>query len=331
MFGIIEGMKLTDKIYGEIEIKESIIADLIQSKPLQRLKHISQDGATHYFQPFRNVTRYEHSIGAWYLSYKYNRSLEEQIASLLHDVPHTAFSHVVDFVMEDANHEYHDKFFGKIIMESEIPTILESHGIDVAAILSKEKYPLLDNKLPDISVDRWDYFLRDGYAFGILPLSLVKLLFDSLKEENELFYFENQQIAALAAILFINCSRLIWLDPTSHGAFFLLSKSIKIALDKRYLKQKDLFGTDDAVMEKLKNFEDAQIEVLLKRLFSGKQFHYASKELAEFYGRNKPRFIDPLVKKDGAFIRVSDLVPGIKEYFDEFVNSHTFLGVVQEK
>lgn len=75
-------MKIIDKIYGEIEIDNQLIVDLINTAPFQRLKNISQDGATNFIQPVRNVTRYEHSIGVWYLAEKFHRSIEEQIACL---------------------------------------------------------------------------------------------------------------------------------------------------------------------------------------------------------------------------------------------------------
>jgi len=60
-------MVIQDRIYGRIVVKEPVIVELIQSRPMQRLKEISQDGAIHFIQPVRNVTRFEHSIGAWYL------------------------------------------------------------------------------------------------------------------------------------------------------------------------------------------------------------------------------------------------------------------------
>ena len=89
-------------------------------------------------------------------SAKFNRPLAEQVASLLHDIPHTAFSHVIDVVMQDKNHEYHDRFFEQVIINSEIPEILKKHKLSLNKVLAKSAYPLLNNNLPDISVDRWD-------------------------------------------------------------------------------------------------------------------------------------------------------------------------------
>ncbi|HLL60143.1 MAG TPA: HD domain-containing protein, partial [Candidatus Nitrosocosmicus sp.] len=230
-------MIIEDRIYGRIEIKDKLIIDLINSKPLQRLKNISQDGATHFIQPIRNVTRYEHSIGAWYLSKLYDRPVEEQIATLLHDTPHTAFSHVIDFVMENEKHEFHDAFTKEIIMNSEIPTILKKHNIELEKVLHKESFPLLDNELPDISFDRWDYFMRDGHSVEMLPKQLIDLFLGSIKEKNQVFYFADVSIASVFSILFMNFSRLIWLDPISHGSFFLLSSALKIALQKKFLTE----------------------------------------------------------------------------------------------
>lgn len=55
-------MQIADRVYGNIKIKEQVIQDLINSKPLQRLKKISQGGADNYLEPRRNVNRFEHSV-----------------------------------------------------------------------------------------------------------------------------------------------------------------------------------------------------------------------------------------------------------------------------
>ncbi len=97
-----------------------------------------------------------------FLLKKYDASLEEQIAGLLHDVPHTAFSHVVDFVFGTGKHQgYHERFMKQVIYDSEIPSILEEHGIDVEEVLDESNFKLLERGVPDLCADRIDYFLRD--------------------------------------------------------------------------------------------------------------------------------------------------------------------------
>ncbi len=324
-------MKINDRIYSKIEIKEPVLVELIKSKPFQRLKKISQDGAAHYIQPIRNVTRYEHSIGVWYLSYKYKRSIEEQIASLLHDVPHTAFSHVIDLVVNDEKHEFHERFTKEIILDSEIPEILKKHKVDINKVLKKEAFPLLENNLPDISVDRWDYFMRDGYMMGFLPQSTIREFLDGVSLSKDKFYFKDLRLASLFAILFVNFSRLIWLDPTSHGSYFLIAEAIKIAMKKGYVVEKDFFTDDDVLMKKLNALNDPKIDSYLNRLKPRKEFIYAGKEEAEFYGPNKPRFVYPLVKTKKGLQRISELVPNLNYFFKEFSKNHKYLGVSQNE
>lgn len=320
-------MQINDGVYGKFIIKEPVIKELVQTKPLQRLKGVNQSGAVNYVQKERSVTRFEHSVGVWYLSNLFKRGIEEQVAALIHDTPHTAFSHVIDFVVEDKDHEYHDKFTKKIVMKSEIPAVLKKHKIDINKVLDKKNFELLGNDLPDISFDRLDYFLRDGTAMGFIPKETVRLFLKSLKVRNGKFFFADVKIAGMFAILFMNMSRLIWLDPTSHGSFFVLAKAIKIGLEKRAITEKDFWLTDEEVLKKLRSIKDPNISKLLNRLSPGNEFEYAPKEAAEYYGPNKPRCVDPLVLKSGKLLRVSTILPNLKYYISEFKMNYKYLGV----
>lgn len=322
-------MVINDRAYGKISITTPVLIDLIKSTPFQRLKGINQHGAGNYIQPIRNVTRFEHCIGAWYLSYRYKRPIEEQIASLLHDVPHTAFSHVIDYVVKDKNHEYHDKFFKQVVMESEIPDILKKHKISLKKVLSKDHFPLLDNELPDISVDRWDYFVRDSVSLGILPKETIQYFFSVIKEKNQRFYFTDVSAASLFAILFMNYARIAMVDATSHGSFFLISEAIKLGLKAKYITETDFFATDAILMKQLKDTNDQAILKLLDRLKPGREFVYAEIDKAEFHGPLKARFVDPWVLQKGKYYKVSDLVVGMKDYFLEFKARYSYLGVNQ--
>lgn len=75
-------MLISDKLYGNFEI-EKVLIELIESKPIQRLKGIHQGGASYLVNENWNVTRYEHSIGVMFLIRKLGGSIEEQIAGLL--------------------------------------------------------------------------------------------------------------------------------------------------------------------------------------------------------------------------------------------------------
>jgi HD superfamily phosphohydrolase len=319
-----------DRIHGTIQIDNPFIVDLINSKPMQRLKRISQDGATHYIDPIFNVTRFEHSVGAWYLSKRFNRPIEEQVASLLHDVPHTAFSHVVDHVVDSRNQDYHDQFLKQVVLASEIPAICKKHGIDVMRVLTKEDFYLLDNRTPELSFDRWDYFMRDGYMIGIFPKESIDLILNSAKLGPKGFYFEGVHVAAMFCLLSLAISELVYQGATSYGSYCLLAGALKRGLDTGVISEQDFFGTDDFVWTKLQKASDKQIDAYLSRLQPGKIFELVPEETAEFYGHNKPRYVDPLVKRGRTYIPVSDVVHGLRERVDRFRARSYSTGVTQK-
>ena len=118
-------MLIRDALYGEFEI-DGVLEELILSKPVQRLKEIHQAGAGFLVNSRWTITRFEHSIGVMLLIRQFGGSLEEQVAGLLHDVSHTAFSHVVDVVLENEAEDYHEELFMDVIKQSSIPAILEN-------------------------------------------------------------------------------------------------------------------------------------------------------------------------------------------------------------
>src|SRR6476660_7504755 len=123
-----------DKLWGKITLAQPVLRELVASAPVQRLKHIHQAGASYYLLPEeRGGTRFEHSLGVLYVLQQMGAGIEEQIAGLLHDVPHTVFSHTVDIVFPSDEHNFHERFQHDVIMESEIPSILSKPGVPLAA------------------------------------------------------------------------------------------------------------------------------------------------------------------------------------------------------
>jgi HD superfamily phosphohydrolase len=324
-------MIITDRIYGRVEVTDPLIIEQLESAPMQRLKEISQDGATHFIQPVWNANRFEHSFGAWYLSKQFNRPIEEQVACLLHDVPHTAFSHVIDFVMNDYEQEYHDRFLKQVVLGSNIPEICGKHGLDIHKVLQKEDYCLLDNRTPELSFDRWDYFMRDAHMLGILPLESVKLIISSAKLKDNQFYFEDLNVAGQLCLTTLMVCQLGYVSATSHGSWFLLAEALKVALKENIITEEDLFATDKIVWDKLKAAKRQKIDLYLERLNPGREFEYAPKDKAEFYGKNKARYIDPLVLKGDKLHKTSELVVGLAEYIEIFKRKCQYIGVKQKE
>ena len=58
-------MRLQDRVYGRISIEDREILDLIDCATFQRLKGVRQAGPSALAFPFKDVTRYEHSLGVF--------------------------------------------------------------------------------------------------------------------------------------------------------------------------------------------------------------------------------------------------------------------------
>jgi HD superfamily phosphohydrolase len=217
-----------------------------------------------------------------------------------------------------------------MIINSDIPVILSKHNINLDKVLDKSKFPLLDNSLPDISFDRLDYFMRDGYVIRFLPKMLIKEFLNNIFEEDDTFYFKDHRLASTFTILFISFSRLIWLDPTAHGAFHLLANAIKLALKNNVITEDDFFTDDEEVLKKLKASNNTDIHNLLNRLKPGSEFIYSTKEDADFSGSNKPRSVNPYVLQGTKLIRIADIVPSLDYFFDEFKETYSYISVKQK-
>jgi uncharacterized protein len=102
-------MLFEDPVYGKIEVNETVLLELINSKPIQRLKGVLQGGLLYKVKPWKTMTRFDHSVGVMLLLRIKGASLEEQIAGLLHDISHTAFSHAINFVYKSKDYDFHEK------------------------------------------------------------------------------------------------------------------------------------------------------------------------------------------------------------------------------
>ncbi|MFA6307711.1 MAG: HD domain-containing protein [Patescibacteria group bacterium] len=306
-------MKIIDRVYGPINIDEPVLVELIKSKPLQRLKNINQAGASKYAIAGKTVSRFEHSLGVMILLKILGASLEEQIAGLLHDVPHTAFSHVIDFVFpsKEYKHEFHEKFHKQLVKNSEVPSILAKYNYDLDRILDEHNFSLLERDLPDLCADRIDYALRDRVAMNYDIGHIADYIKNFVVKDNEII-FKDKVIAYYFAQDYLEMDYRAWSHPKEIALFKVLANAIKIALDNTIISQEDLFSDDDFVYNKLKNSNHKDILHYLDKL----NYQFAIKEDSknyDFFARNKLRFVDPkFIDIDNKLSKVSTAFPKFK-------------------
>ena len=136
-----EAMIIRDRIWGESRVEESILQRLLIHPELCRLKRISQFGLPFTYYPLPQFDRYEHSVGVMMLVRSLGASLEEQVASLLHDASHTSFSHIVDWVIGNPKREdFQDKRHRVYLINSSLASILEEGGFSPQGLADYHSY-----------------------------------------------------------------------------------------------------------------------------------------------------------------------------------------------
>ncbi|MBY8912055.1 HD domain-containing protein [Bacillus sp. YC2] len=305
-------MKIIDNIYGDYLI-DGILEELIFSNPVQRLKGVYQGGASYFVNEKWNVTRYEHSIGVMLLIKKLGGSLEEQIAGLLHDVSHTAFSHVIDFVFENKNEDYHENIYHQIITDSEIPRILSKYGYDYKNILSDNSHwNLLEQPAPELCVDRIDYTLRDMYRYENITIEEVDIFLDNLMVKEGKIHLKDIKTAEWFVRTYYKEVIDFFMNPLNIYGYDFLAKTLKIALDKKIININTLLGTDEEVMDLLRSSSDIDVKKLLNRIHRN-VIVKEDKIGYHLHRKNKVRLIDPSVFYDDKLIPSSALSIEIKK------------------
>jgi uncharacterized protein len=307
-------MDIVDRVYGDCVVDEPVLVELIASNPVQRLNGISQSGATRYFAD-RKVTRYEHCVGVMLLLRKLGASVEEQIAGLLHDVPHTAFSHVIDYVFTEMNetHEWHEQFLEKILRDSDIPQILLRYGYSMERILDERNFPLLERKLPDLCADRIDYTLRDHASIHGMS-GMLRSIYGGLMVCKDEILVKDEESARALAETYLSMELAVWSNPREVAGFQVLADAIRIGLEKGILKEDDLFHDDRFVYSKLQGSDDVRIQHNLAML--NPRFQVVEDPLHyDMHCRIKLRYVDPKFI-DGSVVRASERYPELSKRLD---------------
>lgn len=306
-------MNIQDRLYGNISFDDPVIRDLLATATLKRLDGVDMGGYYEVYFSHLKHSRLEHSIGVAWLLKRFGASLEEQLAGLLHDVSHSAFSHTIDFALSsttEATQGYQDSIHDDYIGKTEIPAILGKYNFLIENILDDIRHPLKENNLPDLCADRIDYILRDGIAFKVLSSLQAQTFLDALVAKNGRWVFREYTVARAFAELFRYINHTHYSGIESALMFRTTGDWMAYALEKKYISLSELYTTDDEVIEKINRFveTDGQLRKLWERM--NRRIKYSLDETrAERSTLCKSRMVDPLCFVDGVIKRVSDVDP----------------------
>lgn len=316
-------MKIESFVYPSVTLEEPVLLELIKSKPLQRLKRIHVGGYSLLTGSVRESTRYEHSVGVLQLLKLYGADIEEQIAGLLHDVAHTAFSHVSTYAMQEKyeGEEFHEVIKEEFVIRTEIPSIIEKHGFNIERVLDETKFSMLENDAPDICADRIDYSLRDGLIWQFISKDKVDFILDHLIEYQGSFIFNDIKAARYFSDNFFDLNRALY--GSAMGAYFnyKFGALLKYAQHKGILEKDFWFKDDYVILDKLKNSKDPKIIETFAAL-DGSMVVYEDNSNPEFNFSKKIRVVNPQILVGSELKRLADLDKEYKNKIEAYKKNH---------
>ena len=302
--------QLLTTLYGKFLITEPLLLELLNCASMQRLHKINQYGVDAYVSSEKRFTRYDHSVGVFCLLRKFGIPLVEQVAGLLHDVSHTVFSHVGDFVFNhhSATASYQDDIHEWYINQTEIPAILHRYGLTVAMILHKKgTFKALEQDLPDLCADRLDYALYGGVLDGIIAPHEIPSILDAIRYEHEQWYFTDERIAKKVGFLFLHLTEHHFAAPENILNYVLAGKALQRALSIGLISKDDIhFSTDDVMWKRLLSSTDATLMKLMQQLCAQEKLIVVDATHYDFFLTSKFRGIDPLILINSALVRLTE-------------------------
>ena len=308
-------MRIDDPVFGEQLITEPVILDLIAAPSLQRLRGVDQSGYPEPFFPAaQRHSRFDHSLGVYFLLKRYKASLEEQIAGLIHDVSHTAFSHCADYMLGDPNagktQSHQDNVFAAFVRSSEIPQILARYSISIDRILDDSLFPLKEQPLPDLCADRIDYSLRCARVYDLCSVQDTEKLLTELHTDGKTWFFSTAEHAKIYASLFEHLNTNYWAGLGSALMFHTVGDCLRYAKEQGYVHSTDFYTTDAVVLKKLSSHlkGDPHLRYLFDRM-KNRHPGYVDRDSYEAVVYCKSRVVDPLCEHEGSFKRLSEVDP----------------------
>ena len=217
---------INDPVFGFINIPKGLLYDIVRHPLLQRLNRIKQMGLSSVVYPGAQHTRFQHSLGAFYLmkeaitqlttkgNFIFDSEAEAvQIAILLHDIGHGPFSHVLeDTIVKGVSHEE----ISLMLMER---MNKEMNGqLTLAIQIFKDEYSkrfLHQLVSGQLDMDRLDYLRRDSFYTGVTEGSIGSArIIEMLNVQDDQLVIEAKGIYSIEN--FLTARRLMYWQVYLH-------------------------------------------------------------------------------------------------------------------
>ena len=316
-------------IHGKVDLSEEVLKELTASPPMQRLKNIRQYGACDIARPLpegKTFTRYDHSLGVLKLVQFAKQkgasiSLSQEVAALLHDCSHTAFSHSTEpfFMGGFQKGNYQDKIHGTFLKKHGLLEIAEKYGFSLEDILADHPhYTALEQPSPTLCADRLEYNLHSGYLTGLLSSRERQEILEDLHFEDHKWFFTKPEFALKLARVSLYETLHNWGSPASILAGVALSKALAILVEHKVITLEDIqYNKCDAELwEIMKASPFPQVRHYVHSLQNiEKTYKIVPRGQHTVVLKGKFSGIDPLVWVQGKMMKLTEYNPAYHKEF----------------
>lgn len=296
--------------YETFEIEEPVLLELIHSSAMQRLKEINQYGVAAYITHQEKYNRYDHSLGVFAILRKHGASLEEQMAGLLHDVSHTVFSHVGDWIFgkEYQEEDYQSMIYKMYLSHAGIEDILIKYGYTIEQLYPRnQKFKMLEQPLPNLCADRIDYNIQGAFLRGFITQEEALEIYHDLQFSEGRWVAKRVDLLKKLTLFSLFMTQDCWGSAVNYALSRWLADAMIRALATGTLSWKELhFGFDNVVWEKLIGAKDPFIQQHMHMIAHHQDyFKWVDPEDADILVKFRCRAIDPWVIHQQHPVRLS--------------------------
>lgn len=321
------------------EIPE-FLEEYIETEPMQKQAGISVSCGTFYSKLFPEIKYWysslDHSVAVALIIWNFTKDKKQTLAGLFHDIATPAFKHCIDFLNGDyEKQESTEKLTTKIIRESkEIMNLLNINKIKIEEVSDYHIYPIADNDTPQLSADRLEYTLSNGFGVrkSIWDLNEIKEIYENIeiqKNEKEIeeLGFKNKGLAEKFVNGMSQLSVSYITNETKLSMQFLvdiIKKMNQIGL----INKKDLYKlSEKEIINKIEKCENDNISKLFDMWKNTTKINESDSPIKDKYCVSinaKRRYINPLVKNDdNSYIRINEISDLAKQDIERCLNFKT--------
>ncbi len=256
---------MNDRLYGTIDTSK--IEDFLVLDGFARLNDVSLSAVPPFLKGYNNsISRYEHSIGAYYLSTLLNEEFDKYkeligLAGLLHDIASPPFSHLSEPFMKEITGYSHEEFAYNLISSRKVRELVESEGFSAIEICDLINGKGVFGKIINgsIDLDNLDNSLRYGVGLGIInrhvysPEKIVK----KLHFNGDILYFDSSIREEIKQ--WEKCRITVYNEVYSKNNLYpaaILRKAIQLLREAGKLDSAFFTFTDSKALDFLKSREE---------------------------------------------------------------------------